>query len=151
VLLKAAHIKQTLAAMQIAATTYRAFARERFALRYAATEPARPSSQIIKPDANGKATRWQGYVAREGFGITRIKNHIRANSPEIGNSHLNQFSQRNLLFCSNEVCFLRENSIFTTSGIFNRLLRPNSPFSTMQQKQRELYINQPHPQVITYI
>jgi hypothetical protein len=65
-------------------------------LWYAAIEPARPSSQTTKPEANGKATLWQGYVARDGFGITRIKNQIRANNPVIGNSHL---SQRNLLFC----------------------------------------------------
>jgi hypothetical protein len=50
---------------------------------------------------------------------------------------------------TDEVRFLRENSIFTTSGIFDRLFRPISPSSTMQQKQRELYISQPHPQVIT--
>jgi hypothetical protein len=124
-------------------------------LRYAATEPANPINQIIKPDASGKATLWHGYVARNGFGITRIKNQIRANNPETGNNHL---SQLNLLLGSmglpvlgqtGGVCFLLENSIFTTLGVFSRLFRPISPSSTMQQKQRELHINQPHPQVIT--
>jgi hypothetical protein len=43
-------------------------------------------SQIIKLEASGNATRWQGYVAREGFGITRIKNHIRAAKPVNGKS-----------------------------------------------------------------
>jgi len=128
--------------MAIAATTYRALAKARFALRKANTEPPKPISQIIKPDANGNATRWHGYVAREGFGITRIKNQIRANNPEIGNNHL---SQRNLLLYSmglpvleqtDGVRFLRENNIFTTSGIFSRLFRPISQSITKQQKQR---------------
>ena len=87
-------------------------------------EPIIPSNQTIKPDASGNATRWHGYVAREGFGITRIKNQIRANSPVIGNNH---FSQQNLLLCSmglsvlgqtGGVSLLRENSIFTTSRTF---------------------------------
>ena len=64
---------------------------QRFALRKAVTEPMAPASQIAKPDANGKAARWHGYVAREGFGITRNKNHSSAKNPPIGNSH---FSQR---------------------------------------------------------
>jgi hypothetical protein len=45
---------------------------------------------MIKPDARGKATRWQGYVAREGFGKTRIRNHIRATNPVNGKSQINQ-------------------------------------------------------------
>jgi hypothetical protein len=46
---------------------------------------------MIKPEANGNATRWQGYVARDGFGITLMRNHISARSPvieESQNSHL---------------------------------------------------------------
>jgi len=46
-----------------------------------------PNSQIIKPDANGKATRWQGYVAREGLGITRTRNQTSAAKPVRGNNH----------------------------------------------------------------
>ena len=42
---------------------------------------------MIKPDASGNATRWQGYVAREGLGITRTKNQINAANPVNGNSH----------------------------------------------------------------
>jgi hypothetical protein len=53
-----------------------------------------PASQSAKPDANGKAKRWHGYVAREGFGITRNRNHSIAKNPPIGNIH---FSQR--CFC----------------------------------------------------
>jgi hypothetical protein len=90
VLLIAIHINATLAMMQIAAVIYLAFAIARFALWYAAAEPARPSSQIMKLDANGNATRWQGYAAREGFGITRIKNQIKANSPVTGHNHFSQ-------------------------------------------------------------
>jgi len=87
VLLVAAQIKPILTAMQTVAVTYRARASAAFAFRYATAEPIIPSSQTIKPDANGNATRWQGYVAREGFGITRIKNQIRAARPVNGNSH----------------------------------------------------------------
>jgi hypothetical protein len=47
-------------------------------------------SQSTKPEANGKAIRWHGYVAREGFGITRIKNHISDTRPAMGNIHINQ-------------------------------------------------------------
>jgi hypothetical protein len=46
-----------------------------------------PVSQIIKPDAKGNATRWQGYVALDGFGMTRIRNQTSAAKPESGNSH----------------------------------------------------------------
>jgi hypothetical protein len=64
------------------------------ALRRAPNEPASPKSQIIKPDARGKATRWQGYVAREGFGKTRTRNHISATNPVSGKIQINQ-----RLFC----------------------------------------------------
>jgi hypothetical protein len=60
------------------------------ALRNAATEPSRPISQITKPEANGKATRWQGYVARDGLGITLMRNHISAANPVIEGSQNNQ-------------------------------------------------------------
>ncbi|MGB9602707.1 MAG: hypothetical protein ACPMAG_07950 [Limisphaerales bacterium] len=43
-----------------------------------------PRSQIMKLDANGNAACWQGYVARIGFGITRIRNQTNAAAPKIG-------------------------------------------------------------------
>jgi hypothetical protein len=45
---------------------------------------------MTKPDAIGKATRWQGYVAREGFGRTRTKNHTSATNPVNGKIQINQ-------------------------------------------------------------
>jgi len=60
------------------------------ALRYAIAEAINPAIQITKPLANGAANRWQGYVALDGFGITRIKNQISENSPRMGNTHINQ-------------------------------------------------------------
>ena len=62
----------------------------RLALRYAKIELISPASQTTKPLASGAATRWQGYVAREGFGITRIRNQISDNIPAMGNTHINQ-------------------------------------------------------------
>jgi len=59
-------------------------------LRYAKVEPISPASQTTKPLASGTATRWQGYVALEGLGITRIKNQISDSNPAIGNSQINQ-------------------------------------------------------------
>ncbi len=51
------------------------------------TEAVRPQSQITKPDASGKATRWQGYAALLGFGMTRAKNQISDKRPVTGSSH----------------------------------------------------------------
>jgi hypothetical protein len=45
---------------------------------------------MMKPEANGNATRWQGYVARDGFGITLIRNHISAANPVIEGSQNSQ-------------------------------------------------------------
>jgi len=56
----------------------------------AIVDAIRAVSQAMKPDANGKAIRWHGYVALEGFGITRIKNQISDIRPAIGNIHINQ-------------------------------------------------------------
>ena len=68
------------------------------ALRNATTEPASPISQTTNPDASGIAIRWQGYVAREGLGITRIRNQASDASPAIGSSQnsqpLRSFSRR---------------------------------------------------------
>jgi hypothetical protein len=84
-------------------------------LRYANVEPASPVSQIINPLAKGAATRWHGYAAREGFGITRIRNQTSENNPAIGN---NQTSQWNLLlyissFGQDGLCFLFSECILT--------------------------------------
>jgi hypothetical protein len=71
--------------------TYLARRKLRLALRNATTEPASPISQMMKPEANGNATRWQGYVARDGFGITLMSNQTSAANPVIEgnqNSHL---------------------------------------------------------------
>ena len=70
------------------AITYRDWLRKIFALRYATAEPINPASQIKKPLAKGATKRWQGYVALEGFGITRIKNQISEKSPMMGNTHI---------------------------------------------------------------
>ena len=40
--------------------------------------------QAKNPDAIGVATRWQGYKARLGFGITRTRTHISATKPAKG-------------------------------------------------------------------
>jgi hypothetical protein len=72
-------------------------------------EPTAPASQTIKPEANGNATRWHGYVARDGFGITRIKNHISAKTPPMGNT---QRIQRRLL-CSTDQLVLGQHLVFS--------------------------------------
>ena len=59
-------------------------------MRNATTEPTRPTSQATNPDASGMAIRWHGYIAREGLGITRIKNQTREISPTIGSSQNSQ-------------------------------------------------------------
>jgi hypothetical protein len=76
---------------------YLARSKLRLALRNATAEPTSPISHIIKPDAKGNATRWQGYVARDGFGITRIRNHRSARNPIVEDNHNNQ---RCFLLCS---------------------------------------------------
>ena len=53
-------------------------------------EAARPITHVIKPEAIGKASRWQGYAARDGLGMTRTKNHIKAAKPANGNNHQGQ-------------------------------------------------------------
>jgi hypothetical protein len=45
---------------------------------------------MTKPLASGAATRWHGYIAREGFGSTRIKNQISDNRPTMGHTHISQ-------------------------------------------------------------
>jgi hypothetical protein len=43
----------------------------------------RPINHKTKPEANGKAALWQGYEARDGFGMTRIKNQMVAVIPKL--------------------------------------------------------------------
>jgi len=90
VAIKASHRIPILTPTKIKASVYRLRAKLCFAFLNAAAEPARPKSHATKPEANGKATRWHGYTAREGFGNTRIRNHISDNNPTIGNVHINQ-------------------------------------------------------------
>ena len=47
-----------------------------FALLNAMAAPKSPTSHATNPEASGKAIFWQGYVARDGFGITRMRNQI---------------------------------------------------------------------------
>jgi hypothetical protein len=49
-----------------------------------------PIKYAMKLDATGNAILWQGYVARLGLGMTRIRNQIVANNPVRGHSHLSQ-------------------------------------------------------------
>ncbi len=90
------HINPMLIAMKNNAVIYWAFASSLFAFLKATIEPNMPVSQMTNPDASGKATLWQGYVARLGFGITRIRNQISDIRPMKGSIHLIQ------------VCFLLE-------------------------------------------
>ena len=43
--------------------------------------PVSETSHNTNAEAIGNAARWQGYAAREGFGITLIKNHNTAKTP----------------------------------------------------------------------
>jgi len=81
-----AQIMATATAVQVAANTYRDRRTRCLALRYAIVEPTRPASHTTKPLASGAATRWQGYVALLGLGMTRSRNHTSANSPVTGSS-----------------------------------------------------------------
>jgi hypothetical protein len=69
----------------------------------------------MKPEANGNATRWQGYVARDGFGITLMRNHISARSPvieESQNSHL-CFTGPAVLGQTDDIRFFPEKNFIT--------------------------------------
>jgi hypothetical protein len=71
---------------------------------------------MTKPEANGNATRWHGYAARDGFGITLMRNHIRANSPAMEGS---QNSQRLLPVAEfpDDICFLPEKNGITPTPL----------------------------------
>jgi hypothetical protein len=70
---------------------------------------------MTKPEANGNATRWQGYVARDGFGITLMRNHISAANPVIEGSQNSQrcFAGPAALGQPDDICFFPEKN-FTT-------------------------------------
>jgi len=71
----------------------------------------------MKPDASGNATRWQGYVARDGFGITLMRNHISAKSPvieESQNSHL-CFTGPAALGQPDDALFFLEKNVITSA------------------------------------
>jgi hypothetical protein len=85
------HEAPTLTARQTSPIiTYRLRAERTFAFLNATAQAPSPRNHATNPEANGKAARWQGYVARDGLGTTRIKNHINDTSPTMGNIHLNQ-------------------------------------------------------------
>jgi hypothetical protein len=84
------------------------------ALRNAATEPVSPISQMMKPEANGNATRWQGYVALDGFGITLTKNHISAKNPVMdeNQNHPRCFAGLSALsLLENSLLLFKENNV----------------------------------------
>jgi len=47
-----------------------------------------PIKYATKLDAMGNAILWQGYSARLGLGMTRIRNHRVASKPVKGKNHL---------------------------------------------------------------
>jgi hypothetical protein len=52
-----------------------------------------PTSHTTKAEAIGKATCMQGYVARLGLGMTRIRNQRRERRPMRGSSILVHFEE----------------------------------------------------------
>jgi len=84
------HIAVTETAINRPATTYRDRPASRLALRYAKVEAISPETQMMNPLANGAANRWHGYVAREGLGMTRIRNQTSETSPTMGIAHISQ-------------------------------------------------------------
>jgi hypothetical protein len=69
----------------------------------------------MKPEANGNATRWQGYAARDGFGITLMRNQTSAANPAIEgsqNSHL-CFARPAVPGQSDDSLFFLEKSVIT--------------------------------------
>jgi hypothetical protein len=85
-----AQIIATAAAAKIPASTYRDRRSSHPARRYARVEPTSPTIHTIKPLASGAATRWQGYVALLGLGMTLTKNHISASKLVMGRSNAGQ-------------------------------------------------------------
>ena len=86
VALMAVHRIATTATAQSAASTYRDRSSRYLALRQIIAEPNRPMIQMTNALASGAATRWQGYVARLGLGMTRSRNQTRATKPVMGRS-----------------------------------------------------------------
>jgi hypothetical protein len=119
-MLTANHKAPTLTARQTNPITYRLRAKLTFAFLNAIAHAPNPRNHATNPEANGKANRWQGYVARDGFGITRIKNHISDTSPAIGNIHITHPYFLLPLLCLSALgqsewwCFVLDNCIFTS-------------------------------------
>lgn len=84
-----------------------------FALRKAATDPARERSQITNPDIIGATTRIQGYVALCGFGMTRTRNQIVEAMPVM----INEIFRR-VLFLIRLICSRMLFTIFFKSDLF---------------------------------
>jgi hypothetical protein len=72
---------------------------------------------MMKPDANGNATRWQGYVARDGFGTTLMRNHISAANPVIEGSQNSQrcFAHPDALGRTDDIRFFTEKNVITSA------------------------------------
>jgi hypothetical protein len=117
-MLTANHKAPTLTAKQTNPITYRLRAKLTFAFLNATAQAPNPNIHVINPEANGNANRWHGYVARDGFGTTRIKNQTSDTSPAMGNIHFNQRYLRTLslfllLFGQADLSsFLFENDIY---------------------------------------
>jgi hypothetical protein len=92
----------------------------------------------MKPPASGVTTRWQGYVDREGFGTTRIKNHISEKSPTMGNTHINQ---RYFVLCPR---------YFPVLGQTGEMFLPslNSVFPILRNLRPSTYLESYHPHML---
>jgi hypothetical protein len=119
-MLIASHKAPTLTARQTSPITYRLRAKLTFAFLNATAQAPNPNIHVTKLEANGNANRWQGYVARDGFGTTRIKNQTSDTRPAMGNIHFNQRyfllrpSDLPALGQAGWLCFLFDNRIFTS-------------------------------------
>jgi hypothetical protein len=69
----------------------------------------------MKPDASGNAIRWQGYAARDGFGITLMRNQTSAANPVIEGSQNSQryFAGPDVFEQSDDIRFFIEKNTAT--------------------------------------
>jgi hypothetical protein len=69
------------------------FAFAKFCLNFLKLKTVVPklNKKMIKADMNGAAARMQGYAARLGFGMTRIKNQMVEASPISINKYIELF------------------------------------------------------------
>jgi hypothetical protein len=149
-MLTASHKAPTLTARQTSPIIYRLRAKLTFAFLNATAHAPNPRNHAINPEANGKANRWQGYVARDGFGITRIKNHTSDTSPATGNIHFNHpyFLLPPLCLPALEQsgwsCFLLDNRIFTSPNfsLFSKKVKCQLDLAGQYKYTRALLISQ---------